>query len=411
MRFTIRLMPISIYEITKVEAYFSHMASKGFFVKKIRGNLVTFEKGSSEKTQYRLEPVKNEYEEPEQEMLLYYEEQGWKYICKTGFFYLYQSTRDNATEIHTDPFIQGETFAHLNKKLQFNFGISIVGYLIFGGFLLYSSFHYYLVYFNVKYISSVSNLILFPLYFFGIIKTLWDYRKMKKLKEQLESGIKVIHNGSYSPSFCEYFVLAIPWIFILFMVAIPRYSSNTYWEKNLSAYAGKLPTISIKALETSPDFSVKDSSDFSVEYDSNLATKFAREDISYISYHWSELAPDVYYIGDQGKIEGKESTDQTETYEPFLETEYYRMRFQFLAKVLYKELLDNKLHRNHYEKIQYHELTQVEFDEATLVLADGSQMLFARIGEKVVFIQYHGQKDLETAIDQIYKAIIDFEKA
>lgn len=87
------------------------------------------------------------------------------------------------------------------------------------------------------------------------------------------------------------------------------------------------------------------------------------------------------------------------------------MRFQFLAKTLFQELLQDKIDKNHYENIQYHELTHVEFDEAMMVLADGSQMLFARIGEKLVFIRYHGRKDLETAIDQIYKAIIDFEKA
>lgn len=44
MSLIIRLLPINIYDITEAEAYFSHMALKGYFVKKIKGNIVTFEK-------------------------------------------------------------------------------------------------------------------------------------------------------------------------------------------------------------------------------------------------------------------------------------------------------------------------------------------------------------------------------
>lgn len=411
MRFTIRLIPVSIYDITKVEAYFAHMASKGFFVKKIRGNFATFEKGIPENTRFRLDLYGKKAQEPPKEMIYYYEEQGWKYICTAGFFHLYQVTRADATEIHTDPVAQGETFVNLNKGLRFYFWLSAILFLLSGGMILYSAFNYYPIYFNVKYNFGFVNLVVIILYIFLILRTLHDYRKIIKLKRQLESGVKIAHNVKYKPSYRQYAILFIPWIFVFIMYCSSYYNKNTNWEESLSAYAGKLPTVSITALETSPDFSVEYGSDFSAEYDNQSATEFVRKDISYISYHWSELAPEAYLIREQGQMERQVGADHAGSYVPSLETEYYRMRFQFLTKVLFQELLHNKINRNHYEKIQYHELTHSKFDEATLVLADDLQLFFARIGEKVVFVQYDGEKDLEMVVDQIYKAIIDFEKA
>lgn len=133
MRFTIRLMPVSIYDITKAEAYFSHMASKGYFVKKMWGNFATFEKGTPQKTQYRFEPYGEQGKEPPEDMRLNYEEQGWKYICKTGYFHLYQAIMEDVTEIHTDPLIQAETLVNLNKWLKFGFWLS--AFLVFFGTL------------------------------------------------------------------------------------------------------------------------------------------------------------------------------------------------------------------------------------------------------------------------------------
>lgn len=105
MRRTIKRMPlVNIYDITQMEAYFTHMASKGFFVKKAT-TFTSFEKGEPKEIKYRLEPYNDMTKEPPQEMLFLYEVQGWEYVCKFNFFHLFQSSRPDATEIHTDPIV------------------------------------------------------------------------------------------------------------------------------------------------------------------------------------------------------------------------------------------------------------------------------------------------------------------
>ena len=329
-------------------------------------------------------------------MRLYYEEQGWKYICKTGYFHLYQATREDATEIHTDAVIQGETFANLNKRLKYMSWYITILYSFTACVILYTMLRIHPIYFSIRNVYNISDIPMILLFLFTIWQAFCDYRKVKKLKEQLESGIEMNHYDSYKPSFRQYFLLAAPIIILVFMFSSGHYNKKTYWEESLSTYAGKLPTISITALETD--------SNFSIEYGEN----FVGGNISYISHHWSELSPEAYHIEEQGRTEGQMWDDNSGTYSPSMETEYYRMRFQFLAKVLFQELLDNKINRDYYEVIQYHTLFDTKFDEAALVMVDSTQILFARTGEEVIFVQYHGSGNLESVVEQIYDAVVNF---
>lgn len=399
MRLVKRLMPVSIYDITQVEAYLTHMASKGYFIKKIK-ILTSFEKGTPEKTKYRLEPVRKQREEPAQEMLLFYEEQGWEYICTTGLFHVFKSTREDATEIHTDSVTQGETFDFLNKQLKFLFWLITALYLFSGGMILYSSFiNDRPLYFSTEYGGLTSKVTIIILFVFTIIHSHRDYRKMKRLKEQLESGVRMNHNHRYKPRYQHCFEFVLPLLILIPMFSINSYAINASWEKSLLEYDGNLPTISITELEKNPDFSF--------EYDDESEGPYE----NYISYHWSELAPQVYNVEERGLIEGQMWEDNSGTYSPSMETEFYRMRFQFLAKPLFEEIIDYHTERNHYEKIEYHELLDTKFDQATLVSTDNTQMFFGRIGRKVIFIKYYGHEDLKAVINKMFEAVNNFEEA
>jgi hypothetical protein len=230
----------------------------------------------------------------------------------------------------------------------------------------------------------------------GIWQSFGDYRKIKKLKQQLEAGIKINHEDSYKPSVRQYFLLAVPIIILAFMFLSGHYNDKEYWEKSLSTYDGMLPTISITALEADPNFSI--------EYGEN----YVGGNISYISHHWTELSPEAYHVEERGTIDGQMWEDNSGTYSPSIETEYYHMRFLFLAKILFQEMLQDKVDRDFYETVQYHELHDTKFDQATLVSANESQMFFARKGEKVIFVDYYGNENLETVVDKIYDAVNDF---
>lgn len=127
-----------------------------------------------------------------------------------------------------------------------------------------------------------------------------------------------------------------------------------------------------------------------------------------IIFHWSAVAPEAYTVEEYGQIPEGGPEDNAKADFPYIKTEYYHMRFEFLAKILFGEMLRDKLDRNFNDKVQYHELHDTKFDQATLILADDTQMLFARKGTRVIFVDYYGNQNLEAVVDKIYDAVNDF---
>ncbi len=402
MKVALRVKPVpflsgNIYDIAQAEAYLSHMASKGYFVKKI-GFITSFEKRTPEKTKYRLAPAKKEHDAPEGEMLLYYKAQGWKYICTAYWFHVYQAIRQDAVEIHTDPNTQGETLANLNKRAKYMFLYITILYLFTLSVVLYTLLRVSPVYFCVSSSYNIAEIPMILMILFAIWQTFWDYRKANKLRQQLETGVGMIHYDTYKPSYKQYFSLAVPIIILAYMFFATHYNTKAYWEESLYTYNGKLPTISIAALEREPNFSIEYGKDFE------------GENISYISHHWTELSPQAYHIEERGRLEGKKKEEYVGIYSPSMETEYYELRFQFFAKILFGEMLRDKVDRDFHDKVQYHELNDTKFDEATIVSADGTQLFFARKGTSVIFIDYYGNENLAAMVDKIYDAMDDFSK-
>lgn len=392
-----RFMPISIYDITQVEAYLMHMARKGYFVKKI--NLfATFEKGVPEEAIYRLEPFGENQKQPPEDMLLYFKEQGWEYICTAGLFHVYKATRADVTEIHTDPVTQGETFAYLNKKLKFLFWLITGLYIFSGGMLLFVSFfHDQPIYFNVRYSGLTLKVTLITLYIITIYNSLRDYRKIKKLKNQLESGVRMCHNEKYKPRYGQYVAFALPLLLLIPMFWAQHYDRKSYWEKSLLEYEGQLPTIPLSSVETNPEFTIVYGDEEERSYD------------NVIMHRWTELAPAVYIVEERGEIAGQRWKDNSGTYSPSMDTEFYELRFELLANPLYEELIEDKNELYRYEKLQYKELLDTSFDQATLISREASQMFFGRSGKKVIFIKYYGYEDLGALVEQIFAAVNDFD--
>ncbi|KAF5068259.1 hypothetical protein DSECCO2_245170 [anaerobic digester metagenome] len=54
-------------------------------------------------------------------------------------------------------------------------------------------------------------------------------------------------------------------------------------------------------------------------------------------------------------------------------------------------------------------MQNTEFDEVTLVDSGDIQMLFARAGEDVIYVSYHGNGSLESVVEQIYDAVTNFK--
>lgn len=128
---------------------------------------------------------------------------------------------------------------NLNKWLKHNFWLSAFFYLVGVGMVIYTTLIIKPVYFDAKHGFGFSNLIMIFVYICLILQTYQDYRKIKKIKEQLEAGIKIVHNDRYKPTYRRYFILTFPLVCAFVMFYSVHYSDKSYWEADLSTYEGK----------------------------------------------------------------------------------------------------------------------------------------------------------------------------
>ena len=115
----LRLIPVNIYDFPQVEAYFSHMAQRGLFIKKVTNLLgfAHFERGNGEETKYHLEPIGNTTNKPFDELKSQYEEAGWEYICNLeSEFYIFKAITEETKEVQPNPFLREKELKNIKKK-------------------------------------------------------------------------------------------------------------------------------------------------------------------------------------------------------------------------------------------------------------------------------------------------------
>ena len=94
-------------------------------------------------------------------------------------------------------------------------------------------------------------------------------------------------------------------------------------------------------------------------------------------------------------------------YIPWIKTEFYEVRFKGIAQPLLKDLIHDNV-KFYDAEITYQKLEDTGFDEAIYVHVGERQMLFVRLGKKVMYTCYEGEKDIKQYITEIYSRISAF---
>ena len=142
MKYCYKRPAFDFYDTVAMECWLSDMAKNGLLYK--GNNLVYFRflKAEPQNICYRVEPTTNDAMEPSDEMLSAYTDAGWAFVAHQGNqFFIWKSTRSDATELHTDPIVQSESYRRLCKKLTRTAaftGLCVVAIfaIILGGFLV-----------------------------------------------------------------------------------------------------------------------------------------------------------------------------------------------------------------------------------------------------------------------------------
>lgn len=209
MKLVRKLFPVNIFDVAQTESYLENMARKGLFFKKL-GTFAYFEKGEAEDISYRLEPLTKAEKKPSGEMLDYYEEYGWEYVCTIGkLFHVYKSKDEKPMEIHTDPILQGYTYDYLNKRFKLYSWLCCLMFPLAIILFVIPFFNDHPLLFAIKFGQITYQIPVFLLCIFYTYSLITNRRKVKALLEQLKLGVPMSHKEKYKPRYFTYVFLTI----------------------------------------------------------------------------------------------------------------------------------------------------------------------------------------------------------
>ena len=399
MKYIKKLLPVNIYDIAEVESYFSMMAEKGLFIKKV-GFFAHFQKDSPQKTVYRLEPVTKTQRAPSDEMIAYYEEEGWIYVCTISHaFRVFRSIIENPKELHTDPINQSYTFELLNKKLKFAYIVSLFAVPWLIGMILFSIvLNPHPILYTVKYGQTSYMLMTCLFILYSVSQIITNRKKMNILTKQLQSGVSLRHKRYYRINYAPYVFNGLIIIFSLITIGSTIYGMVADWDQNLMDYTGQVPTIRLSSIESDENFEIEHS----------LGERSGKDFGGFISYDWTDLGNKSYEISERGLVKDKMWNDDSGIYSPSISTEFYEIKFKFLSSRLMEDLIDDEIEFYRYRPYEYQEILETDFDQAVIIKSEEAQMFFGRIGEKVIYVRYYGYEDLSLFQADIFDSIQQF---
>ncbi|MEG1108665.1 MAG: DUF2812 domain-containing protein, partial [Oscillospiraceae bacterium] len=114
MKYSYKRPPFDFYDTVAFECWLSDMAKKGLVYEGNNLAFFRFLKTEPRNIRYRVEPTLSDVTAPSEEMLSDYADAGWEFVAHQGnLFFIWKSVRDDATELHTDPIVQSESYRRL----------------------------------------------------------------------------------------------------------------------------------------------------------------------------------------------------------------------------------------------------------------------------------------------------------
>ena len=383
-----RLVPVDFLDLDGLELWLEDMAAKGLHFQKFGTFFAQFRPGEPARVRYHAEPTeKGGNTIPAQ--AADYDDMGWSYVGKIGYLALFRTADPDAPEFHTDPVTQSYTLDRLTKKLTRFVWLLLVLMAALVAFMVWarldSSFG--LVLSLVRFSSLYTNLVILAdvaliLYFS------WGVWGLCRLRRRLRAGIPHQrprhwrHTGLVRQGYT--LLLSIAALVQIGFTAA-HFAGVTRWDMELSDLDRPAPVLSLAELEGDgyapepfyyPGYEGPDRDNF-------------------VSYDCRPLAR-IYKVTQTGTVDGERR---------YLKMEWYNLTLPFLAGPMLEDLMDYELYDLRYvpERYAVEELSAPGFDR--LVVAEdvdyGGQQLFARLGNRVVYLDYTGSRDLTEHLDRV----------
>lgn len=369
------------YDAVALECWLSDLAKQGFIFEGTNLAWFRFTKGEPSDIRYRVEPTIDESNRPSSEVLSAYNDAGWDFVTGlNNLFFVWKSIITDATELHTDPIVQSESYHRLYKKLTrtaVGTGICVIGiFAIFiGGFLVSDRP-------VTLFLASPLYLYLLASELFIIVRVVQQAQSALRIKRLLAGGYVLSHQKNYRKQYHSYRIInALSLLLFITVLFTGFFTLATDWRKSTVDVTAPLPYLSLDLIEQSEEFAwAEPTFVFDEDIDYN----------NYVDYTWTPLVPEHYDIHQEGADQSHKWPDGSGYYSPSASTEYYRLTFSAFAPALFDELMDLHL----WEDEEYTIYEPDAFDR-TVIAQNGYMIhLFVHWGKQVVYICYHGYADL-----------------
>ena len=372
------LLPEELWNPGAVEQWLEELAAKGWRLFDCGTRMAHFSLEEPKKCRVRLHPQEPEESQYRQERIAVYREMGWEYAAELANCYeIFYCNDPAAPELESDPIAQKWAWEKALKRsriagwfnlLLYLVGVAIVLYLwlesgtpaemlIQGGVLLF--------------------LLLAVMFPWGVYSAIRQVRGVRQSRRLLDAGISLSHTGNWKTmrrkAVTDFAVQNLLWILILLRYWVPVFG-HQYIEELAKA---EEPLPYVASTELMPELAGEE------YYDG-------------ASCQWQLLAPARYEV-----YEGFSEQQRTNT-------TFDRLRFEGLAKLLYREKLDAFL-QQWPDEAEQRAVISADFDEAVLLSGGYNVSMFlARSGCRVFTVWVNYPVELEEHLDAFADILTSF---
>lgn len=209
-----------------------------------------------------------------------------------------------------------------------------------------------------------------------LFESIRGYYVVKTIKNSLQNGIPLNHNQKWRLS---YFSSSVVYILLIAMV-LSAIFMPLYEVIKTDLYS------SPKALDKLPSIRISDIEDTEIyDYYHDLV------------YDYSIIAPVQYRIYEGGYVDSEIKEDFSGDYtSTSIHIRYYELAFKGMAKGLINDLIHRYYREYHYEG-KLMEIDNSKFDQMYVAYGE-SKLIFLCFDNKVIYIKYYGNEDIEKII-------------
>lgn len=380
------LRPANVYDVAANETWLEDMARQGYRLVGMTGWSGVFEKAEPCACRYRMQPLFKKEKRPPEEMAEAYRELGWEYAGTIPETFHVWCCQDPAVpELDTDPVVQGMGYRYLRRKMRKDLISSVLLLVVLAALCVFLPGMASTPLLDTVEQFAPGQLTVGTLAAILLVVLMTcQMRSMRRLLRFLDAGIPLERPRLYrrqkwlARALAAVLGLSLVLHFLGAVTAIDGGSLKEGWDAG-DSYHDPGPGavyMDLAALEGAAE------------------TEFwgCRTKVQ-------ELCPRMYRITQLSLEKGEKTSRQVLS---SVETSYYRLLTEGLARQLAKELTQRRIAS--FGVDGHPALTAVETDDL-----DGLwwgedryyQFAVALLGRQVLFVQYEGETDLRTAGDYL----------